>query len=71
MSGNEDLMSSLDKYVGSESLVEDNQLYIDNFGLQDVLKHTQFIAFPPVLFLQLKRFTYDSTKNDMVKVCSK
>ena len=37
-------------------------------GLQDARKGVRFKAFPPVLFLQLKRFEYDYDRQSTVKV---
>ena len=37
-------------------------------GLQNAKKGIRFLSFPPVLFLQLKRFEYDYEKDIMVKV---
>ena len=51
-----------------EYLEGDNKYYAEGFGFQNAKKGVRFVSFPPVLFLQLKRFEYDVFRDAMVKV---
>jgi len=46
-----------------------NKYDAEGFGLQDARKGIAFQYFPPVLRLQLKRFSYDTQLDVTVKVC--
>ncbi|KAK4777741.1 hypothetical protein SAY87_017928 [Trapa incisa] len=63
-----DIYASFDKYVEMERLEGDNKYHCEKFGLQEAVKHVLFIKFPPVLQLHLKRFEYDHTSKDMLKI---
>lgn len=49
-------------------LTGENQYDTGKFGKQDAAMGVTFDSFPPVLELQLKRFTYDVQLDTMVKV---
>ncbi|KAL4109611.1 hypothetical protein PRIC1_001310 [Phytophthora ramorum] len=66
--GCKDLMQSFRKYVEVEMLDGDNQYEAEGHGKQDAKKGIEFINFPPVLNIQLKRFEYDPMRDGMVKV---
>ncbi|KAL3835481.1 hypothetical protein ACJIZ3_010217 [Penstemon smallii] len=66
--GCKDVYASFDKYVEVERLEGDNKYHAGRHGLQDAKKGVLFNDFPPVLQLQLKRFEYDFTKGEMVKI---
>ena len=68
MKGCNDLEESFRKYVEEEYLDGDNKYYAEGFGFQKAKKGVKFLSFPPVLFLQLKRFEYDVFRDAMVKV---
>ncbi|XP_042503959.1 ubiquitin C-terminal hydrolase 13-like isoform X2 [Macadamia integrifolia] len=57
--GCRDVYDSFEKYVKVESLEGDRNYNDAQLGQQDTRKCVQFISFPPVLQLQLKRFEYD------------
>lgn len=56
------------RYVETEKLEGENQYDAVEHGKQDAEKGVSFVSFPPVLNLQLKRFDFDMTTGDMVKV---
>lgn len=62
------LYDSFDKYVEVETLTGDNQYDAETYGKQDAKKGIQFLSFPPVLQLQLKRFEYNFQTDSMHKV---
>lgn len=64
----DDIYQSFDQYVAPEILDGDNKYRAEDKGLQTARKTTEFLSFPPVLFIQLKRFEYDKNKKTMVKV---
>ncbi|KAL8036479.1 hypothetical protein ABFS82_12G158700 [Erythranthe guttata] len=66
--GCKDVYASFDKYVEVECLEGENKYHAEQHGLQDAKKGVSFIDFPPVLFLQLKRFEYDFMRDTMVKI---
>ncbi len=63
-----DVYASFDDYVSVETLDGDNKYHAEGHGLQDASKGVIFQSLPPVLHLQLKRFTYDMEQDAMVKV---
>ena len=62
------LTDSFAQYVEEEILDGDNKYRAEGHGLQAAKKGTRFIAFPPVLQLQLKRFQYEVMSDRMVKI---
>lgn len=66
--GCKDLYESFDQYTKVEMLDGENQYFAEQFGKQDAKKGLQFLCFPPILNIQLKRFEYDPMRNGMVKV---
>jgi ubiquitin C-terminal hydrolase len=66
--GCKDLMQSFRKYVEVEMLDGDNQYEAEGHGKQDAKKGIEFLTFPPVLNIQLKRFEYDPMRDGMVKI---
>ncbi|ETK75851.1 hypothetical protein L915_17613 [Phytophthora nicotianae] len=66
--GCKNLMQSFRKYVEEEMLDGDNQYEAEGHGKQDAKKGIEFLTFPPVLNIQLKRFEYDAMRDGMVKV---
>ena len=65
------LGESFDKYVESEKLEGDNQYKTDEFGMQDAEMGIEFVEFPPVLQLHLRRFEYDFEYDRNVKINSR
>lgn len=65
------LQESFCKYIESEQLNGNNQYRTDEFGLQDALMGTEFIKFPPVLHLHLRRFQFDYNTLRMTKINDK
>lgn len=68
MRGCKDLDASFKHYIQEEVLEGDNKYLSEEYGLQDAKKGVIFEKFPPVLHLQLKRFDYDLTSGNLVKV---
>ena len=68
-----DLLSSFKKYVEPESLEGDNQYDTGSaeFGRQDAEMGTEFVEFPPILHLHLRRFEYDFAYDRMMKINTK
>ncbi|KAJ3350910.1 hypothetical protein HDU83_009329 [Entophlyctis luteolus] len=66
--GKMNVTESFQDYVSTEMLDGDNKYFAENFGLQRAEKGVTFVTFPPVLFLQLKRFEYDVEHDCMVKI---
>ena len=68
-----DLLSSFKKYVEPESLEGDNQYDTGSaeFGRQDADMGTEFVEFPPILHLHLRRFEYDFAYDRMMKINTK
>lgn len=69
--GMKDLKQSFDNYVEMELLNGENQYAAQGHGLQDAQKGVIFEKFPSVLHLQLKRFEYDFSYDQMIKVNDK
>ncbi|OWB72120.1 peptidase activity protein [[Candida] boidinii] len=59
---------SFENYVESEVLSGDNKYDAAGYGLQDAEKGVIFESFPPVLYLQLKRFEYNFEYDQLVKI---
>lgn len=66
--GLKDLKESFANYIELETLTGENQYDASGFGLQDAEKGVVFESFPPVLHLQLKRFEYDFTYDQLFKI---
>lgn len=65
------LAASFEKYLETESLEGDNQYNTDQYGKQDAKMGTEFVEFPSILHLHLRRFEYDFNYDQMVKVNSR
>lgn len=48
-------------YIKPDELIGDNQYNTEKFGKQDAMKGTEFLEFPPVLHIHLRRFIFDVT----------
>jgi len=62
------LEKSFEKYIEKELLNGKNQYQTDKFGKQDAEMGIEFLEFPPVLQLHLRRFEYDFNYDSMVKI---
>jgi len=69
--GCKNLKESLEKYVKKENLDGDNKYMVDGHGLQDAVKGCIFSSFPTVLHVHLKRFEYDTLRNESIKINDK
>ncbi|CAK9011084.1 unnamed protein product [Durusdinium trenchii] len=65
------LEESLKDFVREEILEGDNAYDAESHGKQRARKGIRFKRFPPVLYIQLKRFMFDIEKMDMNKLNSK
>ena len=66
--GCKDLIASFDEYMQEETLDGDNQYHSERYGKQDAKKGVAFKSLPPVLELHLRRFEYDFSTDQMVKI---
>lgn len=66
--GCKNVTESFDQYILEETLQGENQYQAEGLGLQDAKKGTNFLKFPPVLMLHLKRFEYDYQRDLMYKI---
>ena len=66
--GYKNIYESFNSYTAEEILDNDDKYETEKYGKQKAKKGIKFISFPPVLFLQLKRFEYNSKKDIMVKI---
>jgi ubiquitin carboxyl-terminal hydrolase 7 len=66
--GIKNLRESFRDYVKVEILEGDKKYQAEGFGPQDAKKGVIFQSFPPIFYLQLKRFEYDVQKGAMMKV---
>ena len=64
--GYKNIYESFDSYTAEEILDNEDKYETEKYGKQKAKKGIKFISFPPVLFLQLKRFEYNSKKDIMV-----
>uniref|UniRef100_A0A1E5RHD3 ubiquitinyl hydrolase 1 n=1 Tax=Hanseniaspora osmophila TaxID=56408 RepID=A0A1E5RHD3_9ASCO len=62
------LEQSFQNYIEVETLDGENQYQTEGYGLQDAEKGVIFESFPPVLYLQLKRFEYDFNFDRLIKI---
>ena len=70
--GKDNIYKSFLYYTQPDQLVGENTYYFDEeYGRQPAEKGLRFKSFPPVLFLQLKRFDYDFDLDRVVKLGSK
>lgn len=65
------LYEGFDKYTEAENLVGQNQYRTEKYGLQDAKKGIIFKSFPPILVIHLKRFKFDETIFNYVKINDK
>ena len=65
------LIDSFNKYTEQEFLVGENQYEAGKYGKQDAIKGVMFKQLPPVLQLQLKRFEFSHTDQEMTKINDK
>lgn len=66
-----DLQHSFEQYIETEKLIGDNQYQTDKFGKQDAEMGVEFIEFPKVLQIHLRRFEYDYDYDSLVKINDK
>lgn len=66
--GKKDILESFADYVAVEQLDGENQYDAGEHGLQEAEKGVKFLTLPPVLHLQLMRFTYDSQTDRDIKI---
>ncbi|KAJ6618506.1 hypothetical protein B0H10DRAFT_2375371 [Mycena sp. CBHHK59/15] len=66
--GLKNLYESLKDYVAVEILAGEYRYHAEGFVFQDAQKGIIIESFPPVLYLQLKRYEYDPQRKSMVKV---
>jgi hypothetical protein len=62
------LKNSFTKYIDVETLSGENQYEAEGHGKQDAQRGMEFLAFPPVLTIHLKRFEFDPRSVTMVKI---
>ncbi|KAH0475822.1 MAG: hypothetical protein KVP17_001178 [Porospora cf. gigantea B] len=62
------LIEALKMYTEIEVLEGENLYHAEFHGPQRARKYARFLRFPPVVQFHLKRFTFDPTTLDMVKV---
>lgn len=65
------LLDSFKKYIEQEMLVKENQYEAGKYGKQDAVKGVLFRKLPPVLQLQLKRFEFSHSDQEMLKINDK
>ncbi|KAJ7190021.1 hypothetical protein GGX14DRAFT_408332, partial [Mycena pura] len=66
--GFKNLYASFKDYVAVEILTGEYKYHAEGRGLQDAEKGIIIESFPPVLYLQLKRYAYDRQRASMIKV---
>jgi ubiquitin C-terminal hydrolase len=64
------LTESFEKYIEGESLTSDNCYIVPGYGAQEAFIATEFLKFPPVLHIHLRRFEYDVRAQMMTKINS-
>ncbi|KAH0806153.1 Clan CA, family C19, ubiquitin hydrolase-like cysteine peptidase [Histomonas meleagridis] len=65
------LEKSFESYVETEEFVGENQYKTDDYGLQDADMGTEFIEFPKILQLHLRRFDFDYNTLQQIKINDK
>ena len=68
--GCSNLNESFLKYLETEELSGDNQYNTEIYGNQDAIIGTEFVKFPPILQIHLRRFEYKPKINKMIKINS-
>jgi ubiquitin carboxyl-terminal hydrolase 7 len=66
--GFKNLRESFENLIAVEMMDGENQYRAEGYGLEDAEKGVTFLTFPPVLHMQLKRFSYDFNREAIVKV---
>ncbi|XP_955191.1 ubiquitin carboxyl-terminal hydrolase, putative [Theileria annulata] len=66
--GCDNIYESLDKLTAPELLAGENMYEAKGHGKQRANKGIRFLKFPPVVIFLLKRFTFDLSKMDTVKL---
>lgn len=66
--GCSNLEESLVNYLKPEKLSGNNMYHVDGLGPQEAEMHTEFITYPSVLQIHLKRFEYDFQKKMQCKI---
>lgn len=66
--GSANLEESLTNFLKPEELSGNNMYVIDGLGPQEAEMHTEFIEFPSVLQIHLKRFEYDFRSQMEIKI---
>lgn len=62
------LQESFEKYVEKDRMDGNNQYSTDDYGKQDADMGVEFISFPSVLHLHLRRFEFDYNYETMIKI---
>jgi hypothetical protein len=65
------LRDSFLKYLEKEELIGNNQYQTETYGKQDAEMGVEFLEFPSVLHLHLRRFEYDFASGGMSKLNSR
>ena len=60
--------ASFKKYIETETLEGNNQYKSETYGYQDAVTGNVFTRFPPILYLNLKRYEYDFMEDRICKV---
>jgi ubiquitin C-terminal hydrolase len=66
--GCSNLQESFEKYIEKEKLAGDNQYGTDDYGLQDMEMGHEFLDFPKVLHIHLRRFDFDVAAEAQMKI---
>ncbi|OHT06318.1 Clan CA, family C19, ubiquitin hydrolase-like cysteine peptidase [Tritrichomonas foetus] len=66
--GCKSLEESLQKEISIQELVGDDRYKCEEFGLQDAIMGSEFLSFPPILMIQLRRFERDLENNRNIKI---
>ena len=69
--GTKDLQSALKAYTDAEVMDGDNLYLAGDLGLQEAIKGTEFLSFPPIFNIHLMRFVYDAKAGGLKKVNDK
>jgi ubiquitin C-terminal hydrolase len=66
--GCNNLEEAFDRYTEQQRLDGANQYDAGEHGMQDALMSVEFLEFPPILQLHLRRFEYDADFDENVKI---
>jgi hypothetical protein len=66
--GAANLLESFERYIAVNLLDGENKYQTVEHGPQEANMGVSFVSFPPVLYIQLKRYRYDLVEDRMVKV---